>query len=108
MNKKHSVKILQWGLTPDIFNLGYIFPIPKKGTFTPENSRPISLLEVHLKLLTRIVTTIPTLTTLKTLHRYWLVKIKTEFLWSVPALAEDWVRINILSHLTILTRGGPL
>ena len=45
----------QWGLTPDIFNLGYIFPIPKKGTFTPENSRPISLLEVHLKLLTRIV-----------------------------------------------------
>ena len=47
--------ILQWGLTPDIFNLGYIFPIPKKGTFTPENSRPISLLEVHLKLLTRIV-----------------------------------------------------
>jgi hypothetical protein len=46
--------ILQWGLTPDIFNLEYILPIPKKGTFTPEN-RPISILEVHLKLLTRIV-----------------------------------------------------
>jgi hypothetical protein len=50
-----STMILQWGLTPDIFNLGYIFPIPKKGTFTPEKSRPISLLEVYLKLLTRIV-----------------------------------------------------
>ena len=47
--------ILQWGILPECFDLGYIFPIPKKGTFTPENSRPISLLEVHMKLLTRII-----------------------------------------------------
>ena len=47
--------ILQWGVMPECFDLGYIFPIPKKGTFTPENSRPISLLEVHMKLLTRII-----------------------------------------------------
>jgi hypothetical protein len=47
--------ILQWGALPESFDLGYIFPIPKKGVFTPENSRPISLLEVHMKLLTRIV-----------------------------------------------------
>jgi len=47
--------ILQWGVLPESFDLGYIFPIPKKGVFTPENSRPISLLEVHMKLLTRIV-----------------------------------------------------
>jgi hypothetical protein len=47
--------ILQWGLLPESIDLGYIFPIPKKGVFTPENSRPISLLEVHMKLLTRII-----------------------------------------------------
>ena len=47
--------ILAWGLLPAVFNEGFIFPIPKKGVFSPDNCRPISLLEAHLKLLTRIV-----------------------------------------------------
>ena len=47
--------ILAWGLLPKVFDEGFIFPIPKKGTFSAENCRPISLLEVHLKLLTRII-----------------------------------------------------
>jgi hypothetical protein len=37
--------ILAWGM----------LPIPKKGAFSAENCRPISLLKVHLKLLTRII-----------------------------------------------------
>jgi hypothetical protein len=47
--------MLAWGVLPKLFNKGYIFPIPKKGKMSIENSRPISLLEVHLKLLTRII-----------------------------------------------------
>ena len=47
--------ILAWGLLPKVFDEGFIFPIPKKRTFSAENCRPISLLEVHLKLLTRII-----------------------------------------------------
>jgi hypothetical protein len=47
--------ILAWGLLPAVFNEGFIFPIPQKGVFFPDNCRPISLLEAHLKVLTRIV-----------------------------------------------------
>ena len=46
---------LDWGTLPRSFQEGYIFPIPKKGKFSLDNSRPICLLEVHLKLLTRII-----------------------------------------------------
>jgi hypothetical protein len=46
---------LDWGCLPASFNEGLIFPIPKKGEFTVSNSRPITLLEAHLKLLTGIV-----------------------------------------------------
>jgi hypothetical protein len=46
---------LEWGCLPDTFNKGLIFPIPKKGEFTVSNSRPITLLEAHLQLLTGIV-----------------------------------------------------
>jgi len=46
---------LDWGTLPQSFREGFIFPIPKKGKFSVENSRPISLLEIHLKLLTRII-----------------------------------------------------
>ena len=46
---------LDWGILPQSFQEGFILPIPKKGALTVDNSRPISLLEVHLKLLTRIV-----------------------------------------------------
>ena len=47
--------MLAWGVLPKLFNKGFIFPIPKKGEMSIDNSRPISLLEVHLKLLTRII-----------------------------------------------------
>ena len=47
--------MLAWGALPKLFNKGFIFPIPKKGEMSIDNSRPISLLEVHLKLLTRII-----------------------------------------------------
>lgn len=47
--------MLAWGELPKCFDHCYIFPIPKKGEFKIQNSRPISLLESHLKLLTRIV-----------------------------------------------------
>jgi hypothetical protein len=46
---------LDWGCLPESFNRGLIFPIPKKGEFTVSNSRPITLLEAHLKLLTGII-----------------------------------------------------
>ena len=46
---------LAWGELPTCFDEAFIYPIPKKNAFTVENSRPISLLEVHLKLLTRLV-----------------------------------------------------
>ena len=47
--------MLAWGVLPKLFNKGFIFPIPKKGEMSIDNSRPISLLEVHLKLLTHII-----------------------------------------------------
>ena len=47
--------MLSWGCVPDQFKKGFIYPIPKKGAFSVENSRPISLLEVHFKLLTRTI-----------------------------------------------------
>jgi hypothetical protein len=37
--------MLSWGCVPDQFKKGFIYPIPKKGAFSVENSRPISLLE---------------------------------------------------------------
>ena len=46
---------LQWGLIPTAYQHANIYPAPKKGKLALDNCRPISLLEVPLKLLTRIV-----------------------------------------------------
>ena len=47
--------MLEWGALPEQFDLAYIYPIPKKGAYSVSNSRPISLMEVHVKLLTRVI-----------------------------------------------------
>jgi hypothetical protein len=46
---------LALGALPQQWLDGYIYPIPKKGSFTIDNSRPISLLEAPLKLLTKLI-----------------------------------------------------
>ena len=48
---------LAWGCLPKSYNSCYIYPIPKKGAPSLSNSRPIALLEVSLKVLTRTVNT---------------------------------------------------
>ncbi len=46
---------LAWGLVPTPFQMANIYPAPKKGKLDLANCRPISLLEVPFKLLTRVV-----------------------------------------------------
>ena len=46
---------LQWGVIPKAYQHANIYPAPKKGKLALDNCRPISLLEVPLKLLTRVV-----------------------------------------------------
>ena len=46
---------LLWGVLPALYNRCHIYPIPKKGTPSLSNSRPIALLELMLKVVTRAV-----------------------------------------------------
>ena len=46
---------LDTAVLPQAYDSSYIYPIPKKGKFSIDNSRPISLVECSLKLLTRDV-----------------------------------------------------
>ena len=48
---------LKWASVPASFLIALIFLIPKKGAQTLANSRPISLLEIPLKIATRVVNT---------------------------------------------------
>ena len=47
--------ILVWGVIPTKFLKANIYPAPKKGKLDLANCRPISLMEVPFKLLTRVV-----------------------------------------------------
>ncbi len=47
--------ILTWGVIPTNFLRANIYPAPKKGKLDLANCRPISLMEVPFKLLTRVV-----------------------------------------------------